>query len=153
MLGFDGHVYDAVVREQPELTVCQVIREVVNVDQEQDRSQDCSLRNTTCDRHSRWWLSINHHCFCTISKKSWDPVKWRSRNAIPGSSLVCRKVCGRGLYRKPLQNQQLFDLSGYICCLFLIIPGWMKEVEFRMSDCDESHVEVHTGFCCFLGGS
>jgi hypothetical protein len=31
MLGFDGHVYDAVVREQPELTVCQVIREVVNV--------------------------------------------------------------------------------------------------------------------------
>ena len=44
MLGFDGHVYDAVVREQPELTVCQVIREVVNVDQEQDRVQDCSLR-------------------------------------------------------------------------------------------------------------
>jgi hypothetical protein len=36
MLGFDGHVYDAVVREQPELIVCQVIREVVNVDQEQN---------------------------------------------------------------------------------------------------------------------
>jgi hypothetical protein len=53
MLGFDGHVYDAVVREQPELTVCQVIREVVNVDQEQDGTQDCSLRNTRCDRHSR----------------------------------------------------------------------------------------------------
>jgi hypothetical protein len=31
MLGFDGHVYDAIVSEQPELTVCQVIREVVNV--------------------------------------------------------------------------------------------------------------------------
>ena len=29
----------------------------------------------------------------------------------------------------------------------------MKEVEFRMSDCDESHVEVHRGFGCFLGGS
>ena len=41
MLGFDGHVYDAVVREQAELTVCQVIREVVNVDQEQDGVQDC----------------------------------------------------------------------------------------------------------------
>ena len=53
MLGFDGHVYDAVVREQPELTVCQVIREVVNVDQEQDGAQDCSLQNTRCDRHSR----------------------------------------------------------------------------------------------------
>jgi hypothetical protein len=39
MLGFDGHVYDAVVREQPELTVCQVIKEVVNVDQEQDGSR------------------------------------------------------------------------------------------------------------------
>ena len=40
MLGFNGlvHVYDAVFREQSELTVCQVIREVVNVDQEQDRS-------------------------------------------------------------------------------------------------------------------
>jgi hypothetical protein len=44
MLGFDGHVYDAIVSEQPELTVCQVIREVVNVDQEQDGAQDCSLR-------------------------------------------------------------------------------------------------------------
>jgi hypothetical protein len=53
MLGFDGHVYDAVVREQFELTVCQVIREVVNVDQEQDGARDCSLRNTRCDRHSR----------------------------------------------------------------------------------------------------
>ena len=40
MLGFDGQVYDADVCEQPELTVCQVIREVVNVDQEQDRSVD-----------------------------------------------------------------------------------------------------------------
>jgi hypothetical protein len=25
----------------------------------------------------------------------------------------------------------------------------MKEVEFHMNDCDESHVEVHRGFCCF----
>ena len=40
MLGYD------------ELTVYQVIREVVNVDQEEDVAQDCYLQNTRCDRHS-----------------------------------------------------------------------------------------------------
>ena len=49
MLKFDGHVYDAVVREQPELTVCQVIREVVNVNQEQDgpRTVPCGTPDVT----------------------------------------------------------------------------------------------------------
>jgi hypothetical protein len=49
MLVFDGHVYDAVVREQLELTVCQVIREVVNVDQEQDgpRTAPCGTPDVT----------------------------------------------------------------------------------------------------------
>lgn len=49
MLGFDGHVYDAVVREQPELAVCQVMREVINVDQKQDvpRTIPCGTPDVT----------------------------------------------------------------------------------------------------------
>jgi hypothetical protein len=35
-----------------------------------------------------------------------------------------------------------------------VAPAFKKGDKHKaVSDCDESHVEVHRGFCCFLGGS